>query len=512
MTAKKKNQEEYEKLEIGVKDFGPISSGSVALKPFTILIGPNNSGKSYFSMLLHSVFESFNILKNEELDFEFDFHFIKKYYIDKFKLKNIRREFPGLRQRINDLEKDDELEIPNAVIERFSHLIFNDIFEKRFGHELIRSYACKLRELIRNNKRTFSIKIDFNSSMIYLDLKKSELKIVKYPELDISIKVKRLDKRRKKKQLEKIGAFQVSADKIKFQRLGGFDIEDIFFECFDAVLDYIKNELYTRRNIAGNYLPAARSGILQGHKALVSNIVKQAPYAGIEKIDIPKFSGVVSDFLSSLLELSDEKGPLFDLTREFEKDIIRGEIAVKSVTDYMYPEIKYRFEDKEIPLHMSSSTVHELAPLFLYLKYKVEPGNILIIEEPEAHLHPENQRKLAKLLVRLIRKGVKLFITTHSDYLLDQLSSFIMLSQLKNQKQGRNLNYDKDDYLTPGEIGVYVFSLDKKADGYKIEEVEVSQEEGISQEEFLKVSEALYEESLMIQQDIQAEKHSDATS
>jgi predicted ATPase len=130
----------------------------------------------------------------------------------------------------------------------------------------------------------------------------------------------------------------------------------------------------------------------------------------------------------------------------------------------------------------------------------------LIIEEPEAHLHPENQRILAKFLVRLIRKGIKLFITTHSDYLLDQLSSFIMLSQAKNKKQREELNYWKDDYLKPEEISVYVFHFDKKSDGCKIEEVEISEEEGISQEEFLKVNEALYEESIRIRESIQAKK------
>jgi predicted ATPase len=230
------------------------------------------------------------------------------------------------------------------------------------------------------------------------------------------------------------------------------------------------------------------------------------PHFGSDEFEIPKLSGVVSDFISSLIELSDEKGSFFDLTREFEKELIKGEVIVKTANDYMYPEIKYRFKDKEISLRRSSSTVSELAPLLLHLKYKVEPRSILIIEEPEAHLHPENQRILAKFLVRLIRKGVKLFITTHSDYLLDQLSSFIILSQIKSEKQRKSLNFGKDEYLRPDEIGVYVFHFDKKSDGYKIEEVEISEEEGISQEEFLKVSEALYEESIEIQECIQAKK------
>ena len=56
------NIEEAEKenfeLNIDLKDFGQISKGNIALKPLTIFIGSNNSGKSYASMLIHSIFES----------------------------------------------------------------------------------------------------------------------------------------------------------------------------------------------------------------------------------------------------------------------------------------------------------------------------------------------------------------------------------------------------------------------------------------------------------------------
>ncbi len=46
-------------LKIEVKNFGPISFGEITLKPLTLFIGPNNSGKSYAAMLIHSIFESY---------------------------------------------------------------------------------------------------------------------------------------------------------------------------------------------------------------------------------------------------------------------------------------------------------------------------------------------------------------------------------------------------------------------------------------------------------------------
>ena len=59
--------------------------------------------------------------------------------------------------------------------------------------------------------------------------------------------------------------------------------------------------------------------------------------------------------------------------------------------------------------------VSELAPLILFLKYLVRPGDLLILEEPESHLHPAAQRRLARGIVRLVNAGVKVLITTHSE-------------------------------------------------------------------------------------------------
>ncbi|MFN3384146.1 MAG: hypothetical protein ACK401_04555 [Archaeoglobaceae archaeon] len=89
-----------------------------------------------------------------------------------------------------------------------------------------------------------------------------------------------------------------------------------------------------------------------------------------------------------------------------------------------------------------------------------------------------------------------MMITTHSDYLLNKLSNFIMLSKVAPKKRLER-GYDKEDFLKPKEVSAYVFKYDEHEKGYKIEEIEV-REDGISNEEFLKVQEVLYEESFRI--------------
>ena len=48
-----------------------------------------------------------------------------------------------------------------------------------------------------------------------------------------------------------------------------------------------------------------------------------------------------------------------------------------------------------------------------------EPGTLCLIENPEAHLHPRGQTKLAELAVRAAVAGVQVFAETHSDHFLD---------------------------------------------------------------------------------------------
>ena len=124
-----------------------------------------------------------------------------------------------------------------------------------------------------------------------------------------------------------------------------------------------------------------------------------------------------------------------------------------------------------------------------YIRHVAKPNDLLMIDEPEMNLHPESQRKLARLLATLVNIGIKVYITTHSDYIVKEISTLIVLNQDVSyiKKIAEHAKYSKLELLNKESVRVYTTKCDKtrrginpKRCGIYLEENSSSQEEGIS--------------------------------
>jgi predicted ATPase len=75
----------------------------------------------------------------------------------------------------------------------------------------------------------------------------------------------------------------------------------------------------------------------------------------------------------------------------------------------------------------SSSSVRSLLDLGVYLRCVASVGDLLVIDEPELNLHPQNQRRVARLLARLTNVGINVLVTTHSDCLIKELNLLLLM-------------------------------------------------------------------------------------
>lgn len=110
-----------------------------------------------------------------------------------------------------------------------------------------------------------------------------------------------------------------------------------------------------------------------------------------------------------------------------------------------------------LDLHITSSAVKSLFGLWFYLEHQAQKGDILMIDEPELNIHPENQRKIARLLARLVNGGINVVISTHSDYIIREFNSLIMLGQDYSGELRQKHGYDADEVLQPDKVGAYLF-------------------------------------------------------
>jgi predicted ATPase len=509
---KKKEKIKRPDLKIGIKDFGPIAEGEIELKPLTVFIGPNNSGKSYAAMLIHSIFESYSPASLGGAPFfavENLFSNIENNKILKEVLSELEGRLNNLKI-VNELQVPNEITLPEEITQKIAFEGFKEIYEKRLSNAIEDSYACQLSDLIMFGKENFSLNIQFNSCSVKLLCKDGKLNVGEFPQsntcVNAIIKISEGFDHVKREKIEG-REFLIEVDgKPIVGWLWNNDKGFIPSQAIGQLSEFLQFRMLQEFMFPCYYLPAARSGILQGHRALAAGIIRKAKYSGIERQqEIPKFPGVVSDFISSILELRESKGTFNRFTHQLEDELIKGSIDVRFKDKETYPEIRYKFHGVEIPLHRSSSSVTELAPIFLYLKYIVKRGNILIIEEPEAHLHPGNIRILAKYLVRLVKKGVNVLITTHNEYLLEQLDNLVMLSSIDPKERVERYGYEKGDFLKHTDFAVYEFHYDQNTGTSKIEKARLTKKDGVSQDEFVKVFEELYEETDKLRRDLSDE-------
>jgi len=177
------------------------------------------------------------------------------------------------------------------------------------------------------------------------------------------------------------------------------------------------------------FIPASKSGIYQVLSNMGNIFAQLSQYRSQLKdssLQLPSMSEPISDYILNLSSIQTSKQDNFkDLVKFLEENVIEGDVTF----DEFQKKLKYKSKKTGLNLELSeaSSMIAEISPLIAYLKYIVPKSNaILFIEEPEAHLHPKVQVEMMKVFVDLVKVGVKVVMTTHSDFMMNQLSNSLL--------------------------------------------------------------------------------------
>lgn len=103
------------------------------------------------------------------------------------------------------------------------------------------------------------------------------------------------------------------------------------------------------------------------------------------------------------------------------KKLIRGEVYYDLSKDNIF----YKKEDLKLDMDKTSNGVKMFGFLqILILNETIKEGSTLIFDEPEVHLHPKWQLAYAKIIVFLVKGGVKVLVTSHSPYMIEALELY----------------------------------------------------------------------------------------
>lgn len=142
---------------------------------------------------------------------------------------------------------------------------------------------------------------------------------------------------------------------------------------------------------------------------------------------------------------------------------------IKTLTPYDNSEVVKRFDGFELPINLSGSGVEMIVALtFLETLAKISKNEIcIIIDEPELHLHPALQDKLAQHLCE-ISKDSQIFVSTHSPFFFKNYfykpEAKVLISEMKDNKVVVNNANDKGFGLLKwspswGEINYFAYGL-----------------------------------------------------
>jgi len=417
-------------MVINIQNLGVIQSAIFDLsKRLTVFCGPNNSGKTYAAYII--------------------------YALAKSSLKYFR--IPGQAEYIQELVRHQEalFEIPVKAIWEYRKNVVNNIensLSSIFGitdevqKSLFSDFSLKIiqdenefEEAVLSME--FANKLQVDNAEVYM------LKEEKSNKIRLEIKEATISK----DQIEILELFLTS----KLYSL-------IAFYPFSSshILPVERNSIYT----FSKELSIQKQEFFDRAQELSSKNNHQDPFHWLmrrsTRYPMPIRDGL--EIAEDLENYSKTKTEFFDLAEEIEEELLQGRMILSKDGEVQFSSNKAK--SKRIPIHLAASIVKTISSLVFYLKHIASKNELIIIDEPELNLHPSNQLYLTKIISKLVNRGFRLLISTHSDYIIRELNNLIMAASSKPgvSKLAESLGYSEGVKLDHNKVGAYLFNFKNK--------------------------------------------------
>lgn len=406
-------------VKFKLKKLGLIEHAEVTLNDFTLICGQNNTGKTYITYSIYGFLHLWNNL----IDFNLEKSIFDELEENGFCSIDIKK----YESKIQDVLKQLSINYTDSLDSVFS--VSSDWFND-----------SKFEVLIDN----FEFNFDTNLESTFSSAKKDVLQMKKIEGssiLEISTLSPNIKKQIPHFVLE--GAINRALGDICFRQY----FKNPFIITSERTgISLFHKELDIRKNVMVEHLTNNKSKDIDPFKLFEENISR---YAMPIRHNIDYTRDLGDGVTKKKSFLYDDKEVL-----NYFSEILKGTYKVVNQEVFFITKIN----KKQIPMYFSSSATKSLIELFFYIRHTAQVGDLLIIDEPELNLHPDNHMKIARLLAHLSNKGIFIFITTHSDYLIKELNNLIRLQHDLNNKERilRKYKYKEHDILDYKKILAYI--------------------------------------------------------
>lgn len=174
-------------------------------------------------------------------------------------------------------------------------------------------------------------------------------------------------------------------------------------------------------------------------------------------------TGMYVEFKKNLQKLATAKPTKIEVSERLTnllKRVLDGQVSRRDGQYF------YFTNGSEMPLSAAAASIRELASIEFLVENADVSKTAIMMDEPEAHLHPLKQRMMADIICCLVSSGAYIQLTTHSDYFIRRLNELVMKHQLYEHSKNNNDNeynsfceefhLDPDLLMDPNLISAYL--------------------------------------------------------
>ena len=469
-------------LTLDVTDSGPVARARVELRPLTVFVGPSNTGKSWLATLAYALHRYLGTSRARWLPrVRFGPPLPEGQIVDL--VRTVADELPALVSRSAE-SGEENIELTASIKAAVRWHVKEQ--GRAIGKEVERCFGLDASFLVREGSSGSACILlrhptDGVATPVEHELNVRDSGWTFRPTVPDSLHIQR-DRR------ERLADLLFSEPETETMRAA---------RAWDAV-DILSRDMLPRLPPAF-YLPADKTGLMNAFATVMSALIQSATRGGSRGTDpVPPLSGVRGDFLEQLVEivssqrgrfLRDRRGRehLRRLAKRIEDEMLGGAIKVGGLPGLSYPRFIYvpRGWKAGLPLANASSMVSELGPVVLYLRHVVSSDNLLIIDEPESHLHPAMQVAFMRHIASIAGASVRVLLTTHSEWVLEALGNVVGRAGLP----GRGAD---EESLDPRQVGVWLFEPAGDGRGSTVREIALDADTGLYPSGFDAVASALH--------------------